>query len=264
MARCPFATFRDGAADAGAFTSGPFKIVLHTTEGDTLEGAIGALETHHSQSHFVVGRSQDGSYKIVQLIDTARASKSLRNDAGGVQTNKDSAIQIEMVGRAGKPKDQQMLALCRQLLRWIEATHFVPRLWPNGFCVPAVNGNDAGHHNRDAHTWDTQGGYYGHEHVPENQHWDPALTKEETEFLMADEAVAIVPEPTAASALPQFKVSGVTPDTLNLRATPNGPKVGEIAEGAVVDKLAASGKWLQVRTPAGDKGWAFAKYLTAA
>lgn len=180
MARYPEAVWRPRNG-SGPYTSGPMRIVLHTTEGKTLVRALAALDAAKSYSHFVVDK-----YGVVQLIDTDQAARSLRNAYGGVQTNRDGAIQIEMVGFAGKPKDKAMLTRVRRLLRWIEKTHNVPRVWPNGYCKPAINGRDPGGHNRNAHNWDTLGGYYGHEHVPENTHWDPALTKEETEFLMED------------------------------------------------------------------------------
>lgn len=181
MARCPFARWNPLGNSAGAFTGGPYKIVHHTTEGSTLKGALSALGSAHAESHFVVDANE-----IVQLIDTSEASKSLRNSPGGVETNRDSAIQIEMVGFAGQPKDHATLANVRRLCRWIEATHGVPRVWPNGYPKPPLNGADPGGHNRDAHTWDTVGGHYGHSQTPENVHWDPAYTKEEVDFLMAD------------------------------------------------------------------------------
>ena len=47
------------------------------------------------------------------------------------------------------------------------------------------NGHDPGHHNRNETNWRTKGGHYGHCHVPVNDHWDPAYTKEETDFVMS-------------------------------------------------------------------------------
>ncbi len=176
MTWCPFAEhppyhFLDGQP----YTGGPFRIVLHTTECSTADGAMHELFTRGVPSHFVVD-----AHHIFQLLDTNTSAKALRNSAGGVETNRLSAIQIEMVGFAGKPKAHSMLANVAKLCRWIEADKSVPQAWPNGMCVPAINGKDSNHHNRDAHTWATKGGYYGHEHVPENIHWDPALTMDET------------------------------------------------------------------------------------
>ena len=49
----------------------------------------------------------------------------------------------------------------------------------------AHNGKDPGGHNRDAAVWDSQSGHYGHCHVPENTHWDPAYSAAEAEFILA-------------------------------------------------------------------------------
>jgi hypothetical protein len=154
--------------------------VHHTTEGSSAQGAIAAYREHNSAPHFTVDATT-----IHQHIDTARAARALRNPPGGVETNRDSAIQIEVVGFAGRPKDQQTLANVARLCRWIEQTHGVPQLWPNGLPRPAVNGHDPGGHNRNASIWNSQGGHYGHCHVPENTHWDPAYTQGEVNLVMA-------------------------------------------------------------------------------
>jgi hypothetical protein len=181
MAKCPFAEWRPISGSSGSHLGGPFKIVHHTTEGSTAEGAMAAFKSNHSDPHFTVDATT-----IYQHIDTAEGAKALRNAPGGVQTNRDSAVQIEVVGFAGKPKNPQTLANVARLCRWIEQTHHVPQVWPNGFPKPAQNGQDPGGHNRDAHTWDTQAGHYGHCHVPENTHWDPAYTHDEVVIVMGE------------------------------------------------------------------------------
>jgi hypothetical protein len=134
----------------------------------------------------------------------------------GVETNRDSAVQIEVVGFAGAPKHPQTLRNVARLCRWIEATHGVPKVWPSGFPKPPVNGGDPGHHNRDAATWDDQGGHYGHCHVPENVHWDPAYTSVEVDYLMAAEFDAAGhltnPGDAAIKALANRPVSLDAPD----------------------------------------------------
>jgi hypothetical protein len=182
MARCPFAEWRPVSYDAGAYTGGPFRIVHHTTEGSFIGGAL-AIFAEHYAPHFVV----DGE-GIVQLIDTSRAATALRH-SGEPETNRLSAVQIEVVGFAGKAKDIATLENVRRLCRWIEDEHSVPRIWPAGVPVPAVNGKDAGHHNRNPLIWSTRGGHYGHEHVPNNSHWDPAYTASELAIVMAPDAV---------------------------------------------------------------------------
>ena len=101
-----------------------------------------------------------------------------------MQTNRDSAVQIELVGFAHLPKDRRALTNLARLCRWIESTHDVPRTWPAGPPRPARNGQDPGGHNRNPEIWDNEGGHYGHCHVPENTHWDPAYTQAEAAFVM--------------------------------------------------------------------------------
>ncbi|MDB6001969.1 MAG: N-acetylmuramoyl-L-alanine amidase [Rhizobacter sp.] len=179
MPRCPFAQWRPISGSSGAHTGGPFKIVHHTTEGGSAEGALDAFAKNRSDPHFTV----DGT-RIFQHVDTSEGARALRNEAGGVQTNRDSAVQIELVGFAHLPKQPQALVNLARLCRWIEATHDVPRVWPSGPPRPAKNGKDPGGHNRDPQTWDTQGGHYGHCHVPENSHWDPAYSAAEAAFIL--------------------------------------------------------------------------------
>ncbi|WP_445250007.1 peptidoglycan recognition protein family protein [Microcoleus sp. OTE_8_concoct_300] len=177
MARCPFATWKPITGGVGSYLGGPFKIVHHTTEGSTASGAMGAYKSNRSDPHFTVD-----STTIFQHIDTEFSARSLFNADGGVQTNRDSAIQIEVVGFAGKPKNKETLKNVARLCRWIEETHKVPKVWPNGF--PKTGSTDPGGHNRNATNWDTKGGHYGHSHVPENDHWDPGYTKADLEIIM--------------------------------------------------------------------------------
>ena len=179
MARCTFAIWRPISGSSGAHVGGPFKIVHHTTEGSSAEGAMGAFRSNRSDPHFTVD-----AVNVFQHIDTAEGARALRNQAGGVQTNRDSAVQIELVGFAHLPKDRRALTNLARLCRWIESTHGVPRTWPAGLPRPARNGRDPGGHNRDPQIWDSQGGHYGHCHVPENTHWDPGYTEGEVTFIM--------------------------------------------------------------------------------
>jgi hypothetical protein len=180
MARCPFATWRPISGPVGPYTTGPFKIVHHTTEGSSATGAFSAYASHKSDPHFTVD-----STTIYQHIDTALSARALRNAPGGVQTNRDSAIQIEVVGFAAQPKNQQTLQNVARLCRWLEAIHGIPQIWPNGLPkVATPAGGDPGGHNRNSANWDTKGGHYGHSHVPENTHWDPGYTADEVNFIM--------------------------------------------------------------------------------
>lgn len=179
MAKCTFAIWRPVSGDVGAYRSGPFKIVHHTTEGSSAEGAFDTYLHKRCDPHFTVDAQQ-----IWQHIDTDRAARALRNLPGAPETNRDSAVQIEVVGFAHISKGPATLTNLARLCRWIETTHAVPRVWPSGYPKPAVNGHDPGGHNRDPQVWEEQGGHFGHCHVPENVHWDPGYTRTEVEFIM--------------------------------------------------------------------------------
>lgn len=182
MPRCPFATFKEITGPSGDHVGGPFKIVHHTTEGSSAAGAFAAFAKNRSDPHFTVdGRG------VTQHIDTAKAARALRNADGGVHTNRDSAVQIELVGFAGARKNAAAMRNLARLCRWLETTHTIPRDWPNGRPKPPRNGGDPGGHNRNAAIWDSKSGHYGHCHVPENTHWDPAFDAVECDFLMTAE-----------------------------------------------------------------------------
>src|SRR5215213_2355080 len=168
MPVCPFAIWKPLVGTSGPYTGGPTKIVHHTTEGATADSAFYAYRTKGVVPHFTVDKTT-----IYQHVDTGTAVSALKNKPGGVQTNRDSALQIEVVGFAHLPKPRPTLEQVARLCRWLEMTHNVPLAWPNGYPNPARNGRDPGGHNRNAHVWDTSGGHYGHSQVPENDHWDP-------------------------------------------------------------------------------------------
>ena len=223
MARCPFAEWMPISGPSGSFTGGPFKIVHHTTEGSSAEGAFSAFRTHRSDPHFTVNATT-----IFQHIDTSQAARALRNAPGGVQTNRDSAIQIEVVGFAHRPKGAATLRNVQRLCNWIEETHNIPNVWPSGPPKPAVHGHDPGGHNRNVANWDTKGGHYGHSQVPENTHWDPGYTAEESAFVISPAAVDSMSDAAALEVEPDLtnEVSRM-PD----HADPHGAY--EYEEGAV-------------------------------
>jgi N-acetylmuramoyl-L-alanine amidase len=179
MAACPLAVQKPITGASGSYIGGPFKIVHHTTEGGTVQAAFDAFAAHRSDPHFTVDATT-----IYQHIDTDLGARALRNVPSGLETNRERAIQIEVVGFAHRPKTKPTLRNVGRLCRWLEETHSIPRVWPNGLPKPAINDKDPGRHNRDAATWDTKGGHCGHCHVPENTHWDPAYTADEVAFLM--------------------------------------------------------------------------------
>ena len=223
MARCPFAKWMPISGTCGSYVGGPFRIVHHTTEGSSASGAFSAFKAHRSDPHFTVD-----STTIYQHIDTGTAARALRNLQGGAQTNRWSAIQIEVVGSAAKPKARPTLENVARLCRWLEQTHNIPRAWPAGLPKPAANGRDPGGHNRNPAIWTSHGGHYGHSHVPENSHWDPAYSADEAAFILAydpDNAGFGEPDPVIEGLRESF------PEEVEIRdediAIPDHPDLGE-------------------------------------
>lgn len=155
--------------DAGSFYPNyNFKGVLHTTEGSTASGAISAYKKNNSWSHFTVDK--DG--KVFQHIPLDKSARSLENHSGGVETNRGKAIQIEVVGKAAEVNwPQAQVDAMRSLMRWIESQTGIKPYGP-----VFGSGEQYGFFNPlefSGSYWTTFNGWCGHQHVPENKHWDP-------------------------------------------------------------------------------------------
>lgn len=167
--------------DAGSFVGGPYRGILHTTEGKTIEGALGLAST--IAPHFMIGPSSKGGIRLIQFLPLNRAGKTAKNAPGGVETNRRSAIQIEMVGTAdprlpwgnsyvGKWNATYLDAIAH-LMRWIETQTGIKRYAPaNWVAYPASYGVRAPQRMSPV-AWNDFNGWCGHQHVPENDHGDP-------------------------------------------------------------------------------------------
>jgi hypothetical protein len=182
MSRYPDAIWKDVGAGSGAYKGGPLKIVHHTTESGTSDSAFAAYRSTGCFPQFTAAPEA-----VYQHLDTMTAGSALRNVSGGVETNRDGAIQIEVVGYAGSQKNPTTLERVADLCRWLEETHLIPPIWPNG--PPKYGSSDPGGHNRNASNWNHQAGHYGHSQVPENTHWDPSYWPEELDLVMGGHAM---------------------------------------------------------------------------
>ena len=150
---------------------GPSKIVLHTTEtkGVPRYGDPAGL---NSAPHFTVDR--DGT--VYQHHPINRASRSLRNLKGGVETNRQGmyCVQIELVGyaRDGSNLPAAQMSALRRLVAWVMAETGIDPVWRD---------IDRGSHCYGANSpcrmpprqWVEFEGVCGHQEVPESTHWDP-------------------------------------------------------------------------------------------
>lgn len=175
---------RDPGNNAGSYLgdSSKRKGLVHTTEGRSYAAARAAYVTSNSWPHFT-GSYAQGFFQIWQHSPISVASRSLRNLAGGVETNRDWVVQIELVGSCD-PKNaswgdqyityfpQGYLDGIAAWMRWVEAQFGVPRSCGVTFeSYPASYGNNGVRLQGSA--WNNYSGWLGHQHVPENDHGDP-------------------------------------------------------------------------------------------
>lgn len=147
-------------------------LVLHTTEGTSLAGARRTMTANRSMSHWLCDPAT-GDFE--QLVSTDVPARSLRNMAGGVETNNRRGVfQLEIVGQAHRVPTYND-DWYRKLADWVIdlcGRHGIPRRFPHPFA-----GNDAyglrGRVRMSHAQWMACTGIIGHQHVPENTHWDP-------------------------------------------------------------------------------------------
>lgn len=164
-----------------ALPMGPIeKIVLHTTEVDGWPGYSDGSVAPHLTWRYVPGAGRD----IRQHFRFSQIGRALQNLAGGVQTNADGCIQIELVGtcdptyaNGGKglywpAAPDVVLELLAVDLSWLCSEFGLPRTFvPTWLPYPRSYGNSAAR--LTGAQFNAFRGILGHQHVPENEHGDP-------------------------------------------------------------------------------------------
>jgi hypothetical protein len=162
---------------AGVFVPAPPRLVLHTTEspGGSLAGAIQTLRAKNAWPN---GTVDPTTRERVEHMAWDAPARALRNEYGGVETNRENVSQIEIVGYAHETPhwSQDMLRwLGEQVVGPICRARGIPMNAPTfysdtaGFTLATVNAKQR----MSYATWQKFSGICGHQHVPENEHWDP-------------------------------------------------------------------------------------------
>jgi hypothetical protein len=155
----------------------PDKVVIHCTEGTGWPGYSGGA----SAPHLTCKVGDDGRLDWRQHFSLDRSARALRNPAGGVQTNLDGVIQVEIVGTCDRSasfraKTLRMWELpdgvitdLGWFLGWCHEEFGIPLTAPTTW--PRYPSNDSAR--LTAGQWNEFEGVCGHLHVPENTHQDP-------------------------------------------------------------------------------------------
>lgn len=162
------------------------KLVIHTTEGTTIGGATSAYTANNSWPHVTADPRRR---RLVQHVPLDTPARALRNTAAPGETNREGrVIQLEVVATAktvpDHPAKVSVVDLTDADLDWLGA-HVVGPMCAlarvplttsvtfygdrAGFTLATVNARQR----LSAAAWDTYRGVLGHQHVPENTHWDP-------------------------------------------------------------------------------------------
>lgn len=170
--------------NGGFFTGGPPKGVIHTTETRGWPGySSGKVAPHLT----LLPLPMEKRLVARQHIPLDFAARALRNEAGGVQTNRDSVRQIELVGTcdpayAAKYPDafkwyeapEWALAELAKFVRLVSDASGIPLTAVGKPWLPYPQSYGSKYGQRlSLSEWDNFTGWCGHQHVPENAHGDP-------------------------------------------------------------------------------------------
>ncbi len=178
QARYPKAIWLGDGKSGGTYLGGPWKVVLHTSETGWVPGYRGG----YTAPHITYDPEWRKFYQHTSLLVAAR---SLRNEAGGAQTNRDQAIQLEIVCYSNKAVadgasyrqwvgdlTSAQLADIHEFIVWCAQEFGVAMVWPGKQAYSWAEANADGFR-MSTNEWDDWDGVCAHQHVPEgNTHWD--------------------------------------------------------------------------------------------
>lgn len=213
-------------------------LVLHTTETPSWPGYSGGAMAPNYTGRPPVG-SISGAWRA--HFPDEKSSRALENRAGGVQTNTQNALQVELIGtcdpkHAKSWSGQGKLLAGRDYVYWAKANdaqlkwladmiadqnkrHGLSLTAPAKFnAYPSSYGNTG-----DRLTfaeWNKAVGIVGHQHIPENSHGDPG-------YIDVAKVIAFAKGQTSASAAVTPPVA--TPAPVKVPTTTKSSDVLEIA-----------------------------------
>lgn len=176
LALYPKAVWKGNGVSGGSYIGVPWRLVLHTTETEVLP----SYDSGAFAPHLTYSPKTRTFYQHTSLLTAAR---SLRNEPGGIETNRANAIQLEIICYSNKPLadaepsrlwvgdlSPENLSDIREFAEWLG----VPPVWPGKQAASYAAANAAGFRMTESE-WYAYNGICGHQHVPESDHWDPGM-----------------------------------------------------------------------------------------
>ncbi len=182
------------------------KFLLHTTEGgfgvyspDARRGDARRYFGHTWWPTYTLARRVGSLWRVFQHMPANRSARALENDPNRPpETNRGNVSQVEIAWKAAEiaALPGEALDQLAKLLAWEHAARGVPLTssvrWvgPGGFGAGAPQ-------RLSGPAWTAYAGVLGHQHAPENAHWDPgefpieALLSRAREIAGGDGDVAI-------------------------------------------------------------------------
>ena len=171
----------------------PFRLVLHTTEGTSIAGAVAAYTKRGSWPHLTIDARKR---EVVQHYQFQIAARALKRPRGTVATNGASAIQVEIVGYAKDSPNwpAEDVVWLGQTLGPILDAFRIGRYSPN-FVGPEAGtiATVTAPQRMSPADWLAFNGVAGHQHIPSNDHWDPGRFQI-ARFLMATAPLPAPPQ----------------------------------------------------------------------
>lgn len=201
-------------------------LVLHMTQGPTIEGAVTTMARNNTMSHRI-GNPATGTAR--QLLSWDKHARSLRNKRGGVETNNRAVpvYQYEIVGyseRVTEYPDSWYEWLAHDLRVNVCKPLGIPIVFPVPFIAynehpPSSYGVNNGVR-MSFEEWEVFAGICGHMHVPENcVHPETPILKADLtwvhagDLVVGDELVGFDAEGTTVGSVQggrRYKMSTVT------------------------------------------------------
>lgn len=153
----------------------PPKGDLHTTEGGW-EGSLSVFRNVTGTPTYMAGFDPvTKKNRIAQFMPNGEMSLTLKNAAGGTETNREVRVQIEMLafsrftGKPTWPLNPDRTKMSEETKNMLSDLVYEAS---EAAGIPHRHAG-LGFGNRSVSQWDSTAGWYGHSETPENDHRDP-------------------------------------------------------------------------------------------